>query len=147
MKVRAWNAVVSAQISFGLVPEILDAIDVGSTVDKSLAMIDPMVPEAGYVQHIICRKTVGIDDGIWFYALLDDGYERVAAGIADDYGVHHAAALEQTKHGHLARRTATSFAFAPAAKIALIEFNFTAQQIGRGAGQIERDHLAQLVVK
>jgi hypothetical protein len=47
MEVVLRDAVVSAQMTFGLVPEVLDAVDVVAAGSREgLSMIDPMMPEA-----------------------------------------------------------------------------------------------------
>ncbi|OYR08449.1 hypothetical protein CEV33_3214 [Brucella grignonensis] len=46
-----WNAVVSPQDLFGLVPEILDAIYMVLLVGKQLRMVDPTVIKFGNIRH------------------------------------------------------------------------------------------------
>ena len=50
MEVLARNAVVAAQMAFGLVPEILDAVDVAPFVGELFAVVDAMVVELGNVE-------------------------------------------------------------------------------------------------
>ena len=49
-------------MTFGLVPEILNAVDVIMTVCKELRMINAKVAEIGYIQHVVAAPTVRIDD-------------------------------------------------------------------------------------
>ena len=42
------NTVKFPQVSFGLVPKVLDAMDVVFTGGKALGMIDPQMSEARY---------------------------------------------------------------------------------------------------
>jgi len=50
MGVPAWDAVVAAKMALGLVPEILDAIDVAAPIDKPLAVVNAAVPELRHIQ-------------------------------------------------------------------------------------------------
>jgi hypothetical protein len=50
---RLWNTVELTHLALGLVPEILDTIDVVPVVREELAMIDPEVVKVGYIQHIV----------------------------------------------------------------------------------------------
>ena len=62
MEVLAWNAIVFAQVPFGLVPKVLDAIDVLSAPrDKPLGMIDPPMAKARDMQNIVAAERIGID--------------------------------------------------------------------------------------
>ena len=47
------NTVKFAQVALGLVPEILDAVDVVFTGGQELGVIDPPMPEAGHRQRIV----------------------------------------------------------------------------------------------
>ena len=42
---RPWDAIETAQMSFCLVPEVLNPVDVVSAIRKKLRMIDPYVME------------------------------------------------------------------------------------------------------
>ena len=50
-----------AHVALGLIPEVLDAIDVIMTVCKELRMINAKVAEIGYIQHVVAAPTVRID--------------------------------------------------------------------------------------
>ena len=50
------DAVEPAQMTLGLIPEILDAVDVIVPVSKQLTMVDPIVMEIGYVQGIVAAE-------------------------------------------------------------------------------------------
>ncbi len=47
------HTVKFTQVALGLIPEILDAIDVVFTGGKQPGMIDSQMPEAGNIQSII----------------------------------------------------------------------------------------------
>ena len=61
---------------FGLVPEILDAVDVVGLIGKELGVIDPHVLECRDVQRIIASKAVGVDGRIRPDFVPDDRKKR-----------------------------------------------------------------------
>ena len=62
MEVVFWNAVVVAQMSLGLVPEVLDAIDVVAlAIGVVLLMVDAAMSEARDVEVVVGEVAVGID--------------------------------------------------------------------------------------
>ena len=67
------NTVKFTEVTLGLVPEILDAVDVVFTSSKELGMVDPQMPEAGDRQGIVAGQGVTIDDGVRHNPLLQDG--------------------------------------------------------------------------
>ena len=86
-------------------------------------MIDSVVMELGDVEDVIGGITIGIDNGIRNDLPPDDGKERVLADIGDHHGGDLAAALEDAEDGNLAGCAAPAFAFANAAKLALIHLD------------------------
>jgi len=53
VEVLSWDAVVSAQMSLGLVPEVLDAVDVvAAGCGEGLSVIDPVMMEARDVEAV-----------------------------------------------------------------------------------------------
>ena len=145
MEMLPGNSVEPAQMSLGLVPEVFEPVDVGAVLDEGLPMVDAFMLEAGDVEHVVGRETVCKDDGIRLYTLLDDGHERLAPGIGDDHGVDLASALEEAEDRNLSAGTAAAFTFAPAAEVALVEFDFTIEQIGCFLGQAFEDELAEFM--
>lgn len=51
-----WNTVKFAQVAFGLIPKVLDAIDVVFTVGKQPGMIDPRMPKASHIRRIVAGQ-------------------------------------------------------------------------------------------
>ena len=45
------NTVKLTQVALGLVPEVLDAVEVGC---KQLGVVEPQMPEAGEGERIVC---------------------------------------------------------------------------------------------
>ena len=61
---RLGNTVEFAHVPLGLVPEILNAIDVIVAVCEELRMVDAEVMDVRHIQHIIAAPAVGINDAI-----------------------------------------------------------------------------------
>ena len=57
----------------GLVPELLNAIDMIVAVCEELRMVDTEVMEVRHIQHIIAAPAVVINDAIRDYLMLYDG--------------------------------------------------------------------------
>ncbi len=67
-----WNTVEFAHMPLGLVPKILNPIDVICLVCKELGMVDPKVMEIRYVQYVVAAPTVRINDAIRNDFAFDD---------------------------------------------------------------------------
>ncbi len=94
IKTVFWDAVKAAQMSLGLVPKILNTVDVVTALaDKSLAMVHTLVMKLRHIQHIIGRKTVRVDNTVGRDFLTDDGDQRGGFGVRNDRRVNLAAAL------------------------------------------------------
>ena len=50
-------------MTLGLVPEILDSVDVVMLVSEQDGVVDAQVLELGHVEHVIAPERVGIDNG------------------------------------------------------------------------------------
>ena len=125
MEMLARNSIEPTHVPFGLVPEILDAIDMRALMDEAVLVVDTLVLEAGHVEHVISRETVCKYDGIWLDALLDDGQQRSTSSIWDDHRVDLSSALEEAEDGDLACRAATAFSFAAPTEVTLVDFDLT----------------------
>lgn len=117
------NAIVLTQMSFGLIPKILDPIDVIMFVRKMRTMVNAIVLELRHIQGIVGTIKVRIDNTIRHHLFSDDGQKSLRFGIRDHLRVDLAAALQNAEDGHLAGSSPASFAFAPAPKVGLINFN------------------------
>jgi len=64
-EVLSWNAVIFAQLALGLLPEVLNSVDVISApVDERLGVVDAVMFEAGDVENVVTRQSIRIDLGI-----------------------------------------------------------------------------------
>jgi hypothetical protein len=68
------NTVKFAHMALGLVPEILDPIDVIMGLCKPLRMVDPIVFECADIQRIVPPSTVRIDNAVRLYLARNDGH-------------------------------------------------------------------------
>lgn len=120
------NAVVFSEVALGLVPEVLDAVDVSIFARNELfGMINPVVVKAGDIQDVVDAEGVREDHGIRRHLAVDDGQDGFLFGVRDHLGVDLAAALEDTEHRDFAGCATATFAFADAAKIGFVDFDFT----------------------
>ena len=66
------NTVEFAHVALGLVPKILNSVDVILLVCKEFGVVDPEVMEIRYVQHIVTAPAIRIYDAIWNDFTFDD---------------------------------------------------------------------------
>ena len=125
------DAVVFAHMTLGLVPKILDPVDVILLVCKELRMIDPAVMEVGNIQRIVSSERVRVDDAVRFDLLLDDRQQGLRPSIRNDRRVDLATPLQQAKYRHFAASAASAFAFADTTEVTLISLDFPMQLIAR----------------
>ena len=81
------DTVKFAQVALGLVPEVLDAVDVVFPGGKELGVIDPQMAEAGNIQGIVAGEGITIDDGVRHDPLLQDGQQGRRLGVGDDHRI------------------------------------------------------------
>ena len=146
MEVGLRDAVVGTQVTLGLAPEVLDAIDVVTRAGESLGMVDPLMTKVRDVEHVVGAETAGVDNALGPDALTDDPKQCWRLGIWDPDRVDQSAPLEQAEDRHLAGRPSAAFAFACATEIALIDLDLTGEK-GRLTGNVLRDQLSKLMIK
>ena len=54
MKVLPWYSVVSTQVTLGLAPEILDAVDMVPAVSEARAVMDAIMMELRDIEFVVC---------------------------------------------------------------------------------------------
>ena len=64
VKVVRFDAVVASQRTLGLVPEVLDSVDVISLVRQQLRVVDAEVVELAHVQRVVASQRVGGHDAV-----------------------------------------------------------------------------------
>src|SRR5882762_831610 len=112
----------------GLVPEILDAVDVVFPVGKQFGMVDPVVFETGNIQHIVRTEGIGIHDAIGNDLVFQDGLQGLALHIGNNLCIYLAATLQKPEYRHFPRSSSPSLALTPATKVALVYLDLTAQR-------------------
>ena len=128
-KMRPWYAVETAQVSLGLIPEVLNPIDVVSAIRKKPRMIDPYMMEVRNIQHIISLPTIRINNAVGYNLALNDRHQRLAGSILDDLHINLASTLQQPVNKHFSGRATSSPVLAFTAEIALTRLDLTSQQI------------------
>lgn len=63
-EVLAQDAFEAAQVTFRLVPEVLDAVDVAGFVGEALRMADAQMVVFGNVEQVIGCEAAGTYDGV-----------------------------------------------------------------------------------
>lgn len=97
IEVSFGDSVVFSQVLLGLVPEILDAIDVVMLVGKQLRMIEPEMVEVGDVEYIIAAVAISIDNAVRLDFARNYGGQRVGYGILDRHCEHFASPASATQ--------------------------------------------------
>ena len=66
------DTVEFAHVALGLVPKILNPVDVILLVCKEFGMVDPKVTEIRYVQHVVSAPAIRINDTVRNDFTFDD---------------------------------------------------------------------------
>jgi hypothetical protein len=64
VKILLFDAVKLAHLPLGLVPEILDAVDVILFIGEQLRMIDAHVMKVGNIERVIRSESIRVDDAV-----------------------------------------------------------------------------------
>lgn len=121
------DAVEPSEMALGLVPEILNPVDVVLPVNKPLRMVDPDVVEVRDIQRIIAPEGVRVHDAVWHDHALHDGQKRRASGVRNHDRVDPPSTFQQAENRYFASSTSAPFAFPDFSEIALIDFNLTVE--------------------
>ena len=71
------DAVIASQMTLGLVPEILDSVDMIVLIGEQPGVVDAHVAELRDIQNIIAAESIGIDNTVRPDLLTDDWNKRV----------------------------------------------------------------------
>ena len=85
------NTVKFTHMTLGLVPEVLNAIDVIVAISEKLGIVDPKVVKVQHIQHIIASPTVGVNDAIRDHLALYDRNQRGRSRVWDNLRVNLSA--------------------------------------------------------
>jgi hypothetical protein len=125
---RLWNAVVAAQMTFRLAPEILNPVDMVMALGKMLAVIDPEMLKFRNIKLIIGLVAISVDHAVRLHVLPDEANQGLGRNIPRHRRMHLAGPFEQAKGQRLTGCAPASFAFANTAKIALINLDLTPEK-------------------
>ena len=131
IEVLLFDAVESAQMTLGLIPKVLDAVDVILALSQVLGVVDAHMVEVGNIQGIADSESVCIDNAVGTYLLFNDGHDSLPFCIGDYSGVNLSFALQDPKDGHFACRASTSLALARTAEMTLVGFHFAIEFVAR----------------
>jgi len=122
------DAVEPFQVSFGLVPEVLNPIDMVVSVGKALRVVDANMVKIRDIQGIVAREPVGVDDAVRENHPYHDRKQGVGAGIGNHHRKNPTSTLQQPENWNLSCRTASTFSFPGASEIALVNFHFASER-------------------
>ena len=67
-----WNTIEFAHMTLGLIPKILNSVNVVLLVCKQFGMVDAEVLKIRYIQDDLAAPTIGIDDAVWHHFALNN---------------------------------------------------------------------------
>ena len=76
-----WHTVELSKLTFGLVPEVLNPIDVVALLHKGLGVINTAMFEVRHIQHVIRTVPIGVDNAVWHDLLVHDAQQSVGLGV------------------------------------------------------------------
>jgi len=89
LEVVPGDAVVFAQNPLGLVPEVLDPVDVFAMLVYELAvMVNAFMFELAHLQHIIALEAVGVHNRVRHNFLSDDWHQPPGLEVVGNHRVH-----------------------------------------------------------
>ena len=94
------NAVELAHMTFRLVPEVLDPVDMVPAFNELVGMVDANMMKRADIEHIVTAKRVGVDDAVRNDFLFQDTHQCARANIRNDLGVNAATTLQYAKNRH-----------------------------------------------
>ena len=97
-KAILWDTVEPSHVPFGLVPEVLDPIDVILPVSKALRVIDSNMVEVRDIQDVIALESICVDNAIREDHSLHDREQCCTASI----GYHDC--IDPATHASTARK-------------------------------------------
>ena len=121
------DAVEPAEVALGLVPKVLNPIDVVLPVHEPFRVIDPHMVEVRDIQRIIASESVSVHDTVRQDHTLHDGEKCRAPGVWDHDRINPPSTLQQAENRDFPCSTSTALAFPDSSEVALINFNLTVE--------------------
>ena len=121
------NSAIIVQNMFRITPKSFNAVNmIFAFVGKRLAVVQPMV-FAQPLQGVVAPEGVGVIDRSFSGMLSDMTHQLFSGHLFHHLGIHPAVAFQKPKYNAFAGRSTASLAFAPAAKVGLINLNLAFQ--------------------
>ena len=130
-------------VPLGLVPEILDPVDVVPAVCKQFRVIYAVVFERTDIQRVVAAPAICVDDAVRNHLAFDDGHEGGPLRVRNDTCIDLSPTLEQAEDRDFPCGTSPACALAPAAEVAFVHFDLTAEHGLTFGFQFNRDDLAK----
>jgi hypothetical protein len=100
-----------------LMPEILDSIDVISSVCEELGMIDPHMMTVAHIESIVGLERIGVNNAVGCYFSLDDRQQSLRPCVWDNGSENLPDPFKQAEHGHFSGYSFTSLSFASSSEV------------------------------
>lgn len=123
VKTLLFDAVKLAYMPLGLVPEMLDAVDVSLPICAQFRVINPHVMKVRDIERTICLECIQIDDAVRPDFFFDDRQQCLCSGVCDNRGIDLPAPLSQAKNRDFTSSAASAFSLALAAEVACVGFD------------------------
>lgn len=92
-------------------------------ISEEFRMVDPVMLEFRYVQHVIGAECIGTHDAVGHDLVVHNNrLQYPTFGIWDHLRIHLAATLEKAEDRHFSGRTPPPVTFASATEVALVNF-------------------------
>ena len=103
VEVLLLDAVKTPQVTLGLVPEVLDPVDVIPALREEFGVVDPHVMKITHIKRIVCTESIRVNDTVRLHFLLYDGEQSGGLCIGDNHGVNLPAPFQQAEYSHFTR--------------------------------------------
>ena len=111
---------------FGLVPKILDAIDMTALgINQFMVVVDSFVVVSLHGQSVITTPGIRKHNTGWRNFPANDWHQLGSSTIGNHLGINTSATLQNAENSNFSSSTPDTDAFALASKVRLIDFNRT----------------------
>ncbi len=87
------NTVKFPHLPFGLVPKILNAVNVGLLMRQQFRMINPAVLELGNIEHVVWMIGIRVNDAVGNNFAFHDTHQSFAFCVRDYSRINSATTL------------------------------------------------------
>ena len=144
-KVIFGNPAVIVQHMLRIAPKTLNAVDmVLAAIGERFAVVQPVVFAQAF-QGVVTAEGVGVVDRSFSRMLSDVGHELIGGHPFNHLGVYPSVALQKAEYNAFSSRASAALAFAPAAKVRLVNLDFSFEFARLKFGNVV-DRFAQMLV-